>query len=65
MLQLFLAPAKVVSDQTEELAAIDHILGELPCMAELYEAVLNDVNHGQERRTGREEALVPGNHPLV
>jgi len=39
IVQLFLAPAKVVSDGSEELETIDHILGELPGMSEQHKAV--------------------------
>lgn len=54
-LQLFISPAKVSCDQSEELAEMDRILRELPGMNEFYALILKEVNHGHsEHKTGRE-----------
>jgi IS5 family transposase len=53
-LQLFLCPAKVCSDQSQELREIDSILSELPGMKEFYTELLQEINHGRDNKTGRD-----------
>ncbi len=53
-LQLFLRPAKVSCDQSQELEEMERILKELPGIGEVEQKILKDVNHGRERKTGRD-----------
>lgn len=57
-LQLFLAPAKIETDQTKELAAIDKILSRAQGMEEVLRQVLVDINGDEVRTTGREGLTV-------
>ena len=58
-LQLFLAPAKIESDQTKKLETIDKILRIAPGMDEVLGQVLSDINGDRlARETGREGLTV-------
>ena len=52
-LQLILAPAKIVSEQHEELQEMDRIIRNLPEKQELYDLILRDVNKGRDNNLGR------------
>jgi IS5 family transposase len=49
-----LRPEKVEIAQADELEEMGRILDRAPGMAEVYRAVLLDVNHGRSEKTGRE-----------
>lgn len=53
-LQLFLRPAQVETKQADELAEIGRILDRAPGIKEIFEEVLQEVNHGKSSKTGRD-----------
>ena len=54
-LQLFLRPAKVETQQSDELAEIGRILDQSAGIRDIYAEGLQEVNHGKTSTTGREE----------
>ena len=53
-LQLFLRPAKVTCDRSQELEEMGRILDSVQELNEVYRQILHDINGANERATGRE-----------
>jgi len=53
-LQLFLTPAKVACDRSQELEEMGRILEEVKGLSGVYQQILRDINGEKKRTTGRE-----------